>query len=174
MIHKLIMPLTDEQIKNIKITDTVLLSGIIYTGRDAAHKRMIDLMNKNEKLPFDIKNQGIYYTGPCPAKGDMSIGSCGPTTSYRMDASTPQLLDKGLKVMIGKGSRSEDVKKSMVKNGAVYLAATGGAGALLAGCVISAKIIAFEDLLSEAIRELHIKDMPLICAIDSQGNSLYR
>jgi fumarate hydratase subunit beta len=174
MIHKLTMPLTARQIDNINIKDTVLLSGVIYTGRDAAHKRLIELLDKGEKTPFDLINQGIYYTGPCPAKGDMAIGSCGPTTSYRMDAFTPRLLDEGLKVMIGKGSRSREVIESMKKNRAVYLAATGGAGALLADCVVKARIIAFDDLLSEAIRELHIVDMPLICTIDSRGNSLYR
>ncbi|MEX1377798.1 MAG: Fe-S-containing hydro-lyase [Eubacteriales bacterium] len=174
MIHKLNMPITDEQISAIGIKDSVLLSGRIYTGRDAAHKRMIEMLNRGEKLPFDINGQVIYYTGPCPAKDGMPIGSCGPTTSYRMDDYTPQLLDIGLKVMIGKGSRSDDVVKSMVKNNAIYLAATGGAGALLANCVRSSKVIAFDDLLSEAIRELIVVDMPLICAIDSKGNSLYR
>jgi len=174
MIHKLTMPLTTEQINNINIKDTVLLSGTIYTGRDAAHKRLIELLDKGRKLPFDLDNEGIYYTGPCPAKEKMAIGSCGPTTSYRMDAFTPRLLDEGLKVMIGKGSRNNAVIESMKKNNAIYLAATGGAGALLASCVVKSKVIAFEDLLSEAIRELHIVDMPLICAIDSKGNSLYR
>jgi len=168
------MPLTQEQISKINIMDTVLLSGIIYTGRDAAHKRLIELLDRGEKLPFDLDNQGIYYTGPCPAKDGMPIGSCGPTTSYRMDAFTPRLLDEGLKVMIGKGNRSSEVIESMKKNSAVYLAATGGAGALLSSCVYKSKVIAFGDLLSEAIREIHVVDMPLICAIDSKGNSLYR
>jgi len=174
MIHKLIMPIKEEDIKSINIKDTVLLSGKIYTGRDAAHKRLIELMSAGKELPFDIKNQAMYYTGPCPAKGDMPIGSCGPTTSYRMDAFTPQLLDAGLKVMIGKGNRNKVVVESMKHNNAIYLAATGGAGALLANCVVSSKVIAFDDLLSEAIRELEVVDMPLICAIDSRGNSLYR
>lgn len=174
MIHKLTMPLTKAQINKIKIKDTVLLSGIIYTGRDAAHKRLIKLLDKGMKLPFDLANQGIYYTGPCPAKDGMSIGSCGPTTSYRMDAFTPRLLDEGLKVMIGKGNRNKKVIEGMKKNTAIYLAATGGAGALLSNCVVESKVIAFDDLLSEAIRELYIVDMPLICAIDCKGNSLYR
>lgn len=174
MIHKLTMPLTDYQINNIKIKDTVLLSGIIYTGRDAAHKRLVEMLDKEQGLTFDLNNQAIYYTGPCPAKNNMPIGSCGPTTSYRMDAFTPRLLDEGLKVMIGKGNRNIEVVKSMQENNAIYLAAAGGAGALLASCVVESEIIAFGDLLSEAIRKLHIVDMPLICAIDSKGNSLYR
>jgi len=174
MIHKLTMPIKENDIKSINIKDTVFLSGKIYTGRDAAHRRLIELLNACKELPFDIKNQAMYYTGPCPAKGDMPIGSCGPTTSYRMDAFTPQLLDAGLKVMIGKGNRNKEVVESMKQNNAIYLAATGGAGALLANCVVNSKVIAFDDLLSEAIRELEIVDMPLICAIDSRGNSLYR
>lgn len=174
MIHKLTMPLTDAQIASITIKDTVLLSGVIYTGRDAAHKRLVDLLDKNKPLPFDIKNQGIYYTGPCPATASMPIGSCGPTTSYRMDAFTPRLLDEGLKVMIGKGVRSQEVIESMIKNNAVYLAATGGAGALISNCVVKSCIVAFDDLLSEAVRQLHVVDMPLICTIDSKGNSLYK
>lgn len=173
MIHILTMHLTQEQIEKINIKDTVLLSGIIYTGRDAAHKRLVEMLDSGQQLPFDLVNQGIYYTGPCPAKDNMPIGSCGPTTSYRMDAFTPRLLDEGLKIMIGKGNRSKEVIDSMKKNKAIYLSATGGAGALLASCVVKSKVIAFEDLLSEAIRELHIVDMPLICAIDSKGNSLY-
>lgn len=174
MIHKLTMPLSKKDIQSIKIKDTVLLSGKIYTARDAAHKKLIHMLKAGKKLPIDIDGQGIYYTGPCPAKSDMPIGSCGPTTSYRMDAFTPQLLDIGLKVMIGKGDRNQTVVESMIKNGAIYLAATGGAGALLANCVSQSKIVAYEDLLSEAIREIHVIDMPLICAIDSSGNSLYK
>ena len=174
MIHKLTMPLADDDINSINIKDTVLLSGKIYTGRDAAHKRMIEMLDNGEKLPFDIQGQAIYYTGPCPEKDGMPIGSCGPTTSYRMDAYTPRLLNIGLKVMIGKGNRSEKVVQAMVENNAIYLAATGGAGALLASCVKSAKVIAFDDLLSEAVRELIVLDMPLICAIDSKGNSLFK
>lgn len=174
MIHKLTMPLSSDSIKKIKISDTVLLSGTLYTARDAAHKKMTLLLDEGKKLTFDIKDQGIYYTGPCPPKGDMVIGSCGPTTSYRMDAFTPRLLDLGLKVMIGKGNRNADVIESMKRNKAVYLAATGGAGALLAKCVVEAKIVAFEELLSEAVRQIIVVDMPLICAIDSDGNSLYK
>ncbi|MBN2879571.1 MAG: Fe-S-containing hydro-lyase [Clostridia bacterium] len=174
MIHRLKMPLTDEQIRSIKIKDTVLLSGRLYTARDAAHKKLIALLDSKQELPFDIKGQGIYYTGPCPPKDGMPIGSCGPTTSGRMDAYTPRLLDIGLKVMIGKGTRSKDVIESMRKNSAVYLAATGGAGALIANCVINSRIIAFEELLSEAITEIEVVNMPLICTIDSDGNSLYK
>ncbi len=174
MTHYLTMPLTDEQIKKIKIQDTVYLSGKIYTGRDAAHKRLVNMLESGKTLPFDINGQGIYYTGPCPAKGGMAIGSCGPTTSYRMDAFTPALLDAGLKVMIGKGDRSNAVIESMKKNTAVYLAATGGAGALLANCVIKSRIIAFDDLLSEAVREIEVVKMPLMCTIDTYGNSMYK
>ena len=174
MIQYLSMPLTDEMIKNIKVQDTVYLSGKIYTGRDAAHKRLVKMLENGEILPFDIAGQGIYYTGPCPAKEGMPIGSCGPTTSYRMDDYTPALLDAGLKVMIGKGDRSNTVIESMKKNTAVYLSATGGAGALLAKCVTKSKIIAFEDLLSEAILDIEVNKMPLICTIDTYGNSLYK
>jgi len=174
MIHHLRMPLNKDQIQSINIKDTVYLTGKLYTGRDAAHKRMCELIKSGKELPFDIKGQGIYYTGPCPAKGGMAIGSCGPTTSYRMDSFTFELLDAGLKVMIGKGDRSQKLIEYMKKSGAVYLAATGGAGALLAGCVTKSKVIAFDDLLSEAVREIEVNEMPLICTIDSKGNSLYR
>jgi len=174
MIHRLKTPITDEQIKSIKIKDTVLLSGRLYTARDAAHKKLIALLDSGKELPFDIKGQGIYYTGPCPPKDGMPIGSCGPTTSGRMDAYTPRLLDMGLKVMIGKGTRSNDVIESMKKNNAVYLAATGGAGALIANCVTKSTIIAFEELLSEAVTEIEVVNMPLICTIDSDGSSLYK
>ncbi len=174
MIHNLEMPLTNKQISSINIKDTVYLSGIIYTARDAAHKRIIKLLEEGKKLPFDIQNQGIYYTGPCPAKGNMPIGSCGPTTSYRMDSFTPALLDAGLKVMIGKGPRNLEVIEAIKNNNAVYFAATGGAGALIANCVVESEVVAFDDLLSEAVRKLYVKNMPLICTIDSNGNSLYR
>lgn len=173
MIHKLNINSYKNNIDSIHAGDTVLLSGIIYTGRDAAHKRMIDMLDNGEELPYNIEHSAIYYTGPCPAPPGMVIGSCGPTTSYRMDAFTPRLLNLGLEVMIGKGNRSKEVVDSMIKNKAIYLAATGGAGALLADCVKSVKIIAFNDLLSEALRELVVEDMPLICAIDSYGETIY-
>ncbi|MGL5867928.1 Fe-S-containing hydro-lyase [Clostridium chrysemydis] len=166
-------PLTKEKIKGLKFGDKIYLSGSIYTARDAAHKRLIELIDKGEKLPIDIENETIYYVGPTPEKEGKIIGSCGPTTSYRMDSFSPKLLDLGLKGMIGKGSRSKEVIDSIVKNSAVYLGAIGGAAALIATCVVKSEVIAYDDLGSEAIRKLEIKDMPLIVVIDSKGNNLY-
>lgn len=170
---ELVTPLTEEKIINLKAGDRVLLSGTIYTARDAAHKRIIDLINANQKLPFDIINQTIYYAGPSPSKPGKVIGSVGPTTSYRMDLYTPKLLDLGLKAMIGKGLRNEKVIDSMKKNKAVYFAAIGGAAALISASIIKAEVIAYEDLQSEAIRKLKVKDMPIIVVIDCKGNNLY-
>ncbi len=166
-------PATREQLANINIGDTVLLSGTIYTARDAAHKRLMSMIASGDPLPINIKNACIYYTGPCPEKPGDIIGSCGPTTSSRMDSYAPTLMDLGQTIMVGKGLRSKDVIDAMVRNGAVYLAATGGAGALLASCVKAKRTVAFPELLSEAIYELEIANMPLICAIDSRGTSLY-
>lgn len=166
-------PLTEDKVKSLKAGDSVLITGEIYTARDAAHKRLIELLNRNEELPIDIKNSIIYYVGPTPAKPGMEIGSAGPTTSYRMDPYTPMLLDLGLKGMIGKGTRNKEVIQSMKKNGAVYFAAIGGAAALIAKSIKKAKLIAYEDLGSEAIRKLYVEDLPVIVAIDSQGNNLY-
>lgn len=166
-------PASSEQLKDINIGDTIILSGKIYTARDAAHKRLKQLIENGEQLPIDIKNACIYYTGPCPEKPGDVIGSCGPTTSSRMDSYAPKMLDLGQTIMVGKGLRSKDVIDAMIRNGAVYLAATGGAGALLASCVKSKKTVAFPELLSEAIYELEIENMPLICAIDAKGDSLY-
>ncbi len=171
MKHYITTPITDYDLTKVKAGDTVILSGKILTGRDAAHKRLIELLDKDGYLPINIKNQAIYYTGPCPNKPGEVIGSCGPTTSYRMDSMTPPLLDLGLKIMIGKGMRNQDVVDAMKRNNAIYLSATGGAGALLANCVKEAKVIMFEDLLSEAIRQLTIEDMPLICAIDASATA---
>jgi fumarate hydratase subunit beta len=151
----------------------VLLSGVIYTGRDAAHKRLCALADQGQDLPFNVRNQVIYYAGPCPAKPGDPIGSCGPTTSYRMDAYAPMLMDLGLIGMIGKGQRSDQVIEAIQRNGGVYFAATGGAGALIASSVKAAKVIAFEDLGTEAIRELEVENLPLIVAIDAQGGNLY-
>lgn len=170
---KLITPLTEEKIINLKAGDRVLLSGTIYTARDAAHKRLIDLIDKNQELPFDIENQTIYYAGPSPAKPGKIIGSAGPTTSYRMDPYAPRLLDLGLKAMIGKGLRNREVIDSMKKNKAVYFGAIGGAAALISQSIVNAEIIAYEDLQSEAIRKLKIQDMPVIVVIDCNGNNLY-
>lgn len=165
-------PLDEKIVKELKAGDYVLLSGIIYTGRDAAHKRFIETIEKGEKLPFDIKNAVIYYVGPTPAKPGMPIGSCGPTTSYRMDKYTPKLLELGLKGMIGKGERKKEVIDAMVKFGGVYFTAFGGAGAYYSKCVKKADIIAYEDLGPEAVMRLEVVDFPLIVTIDTYGNDL--
>jgi len=157
----------------LRCGDLIHLEGFIITGRDAAHKRIFESLNRNMPLPFEIKNKIIYYTGPCPTPPGHVIGSCGPTTSSRMDAYTPKLLDLDLKGMIGKGPRSAQVIESMKKNKAIYFAATGGAGALIASCVKSCSLIAFDDLGPEAVYKLYVKQMPLIVAIDSCGNSIY-
>jgi fumarate hydratase subunit beta len=166
-------PLTDEDVEKLKIGDRVIFSGSIYTGRDAAHQRLFGLLKEGKNLPFDIQGQIIYYVGPTPAKPGQAFGSAGPTTSYRMDAYSPTLLEKGLKGMIGKGMRSEAVKEAMKKYKAVYFAATGGAGALLAKRVKKAEVVAYEDLGPEAIRRLEVEDLPVIVVNDVRGNDLY-
>lgn len=168
------LPLDDETVRELKAGDRVLLNGIMYTGRDAAHKRIAELINKNEQLPMDIKNQIIYYVGPCPAKPGQAIGSAGPTTSGRMDAYAPLLMDHGLKGMIGKGLRSKQVVDSIIKNNAVYFAAIGGAGALLAEAIKEAEVIAFPDLGAEAIYKLRVENFPVTVVIDNEGNDLYK
>lgn len=168
------LPLDDETVRELKAGDRVLLNGIMYTGRDAAHKRIAELINKNEQLPMDIKNQTIYYVGPCPAKPGQAIGSAGPTTSGRMDAYAPLLMDHGLKGMIGKGLRSKQVVDSIIKNNAVYFAAIGGAGALLAEAIKEAEVIAFPDLGAEAIYKLRVENFPVTVVIDNEGNDLYK
>lgn len=173
MSKRIHAPLVAQELETLRAGDSVLLSGTIYTGRDAAHKRLCALVEKGESLPFDPRNQVIYYAGPCPAKPGDAIGSCGPTTSYRMDAYAPTLCDLGLIGMIGKGQRSPAVIDAIRRNGGVYFAATGGAGALIAGSVKAARVIAFEDLGTEAIRELQVEDLPLIVAIDAAGGNLY-
>jgi len=165
--------LTDKDVEKLKIGDRVLVSGIIYTGRDAAHKRLIILLKEGKDLPFDIRGQIIYYVGPTPAKPGQAFGSAGPTTSYRMDAYSPTLMERGLKGMIGKGMRSDAVKEAMKKYKAVYFAATGGAGALLAKRVKKAEVVAYEDLGPEAIRKLEVEDLPVIVVNDIRGNDLY-
>jgi fumarate hydratase subunit beta len=166
-------PLTDQDVEKLKIGDRVLLNGVIYTGRDAAHKRLHDLLQSGKDLPFDIRGQIIYYVGPTPAKPGQVLGSAGPTTSYRMDAFAPALIEKGLKGMIGKGMRSDQVKEAMKRHKAVYFAATGGAGALLAKRVKKAEVVAYDDLGPEAIRRLEVEDLPVIVVNDVQGNDLY-
>jgi len=173
MNTKVHAPLKTEELQNLHAGDSVLLSGTIYTGRDAAHKRLCVMIENGKELPFDIRNQVIYYAGPCPAKPGDAIGSCGPTTSYRMDAYAPTLCDLGLIGMIGKGQRSEKVVQAICRNGGVYFAATGGAGALIATCVKKAEIVAFEDLGTEAIRRLEVENLPLIVAVDAHGGNLY-
>ena len=166
-------PLSNEDVERLKIGDRVLITGVIYTGRDAAHKRLFDLLRDGKDLPFDIRGQIIYYVGPTPAKPGQVFGSAGPTTSYRMDAYAPSLIERGLKGMIGKGMRSVAVKEAMKKHKAVYLAATGGAGALLAKRVKKAQVVAYEDLGPEAIRRLEVEDLPVIVINDVNGNDLY-
>jgi fumarate hydratase subunit beta len=164
---------SQEEILALHAGDEVLLSGTLYTARDAAHKRMSELLAKGEPLPFPLVNQTIYYLGPSPARPRQVIGSAGPTTATRMDRYTPQLLDLGLKGMIGKGRRSEDVVNAMIRNGAVYFAAIGGAGALLSKAITQSEVIAWEDLGTEAVRKLTIKNFPAIVVIDAAGKSLY-
>lgn len=166
-------PITDEDAKSLTAGDYVYISGTIYTARDAAHKRMYDALAKGETLPIDMKNNIIYYMGPSPAREGRPIGSAGPTTASRMDKYAPQLLDLGLKGMIGKGKRTEQVKEAIIRNGAVYFAAVGGAGALLSKSIIESEVVAYDDLGTEAIRKLVVKDFPVIVVIDSEGNNLY-
>ncbi len=174
MEYKLTTPLTEGVTRSLRAGDTVLLSGVIYTARDAAHKRLCECLERGEALPIDVKDAAIYYAGPTPAQPGQVIGACGPTTSYRMDAYAPTLLRLGLKAMIGKGKRGGEVVQAMKETGAVYLAAIGGAGALMASRVKSAQLVCYEDLGSEAIRCLEVEDMPLTVVIDSLGNDLYQ
>ena len=173
MEKKITMPLTAEKTKELRCGDNVLISGVIYTGRDAAHKRLVELLDAGKELPIDVKDSVIYYVGPAPAKPGQVIGSAGPTTSYRMDAYAPALLDLGLKGMIGKGKRSPEVIEAMKRNGAVYFGAIGGAGALLSKCVKKAEVVCYEDLGAEAIRRLEVEDLPAVVIIDRWGNNLY-
>lgn len=166
-------PLTKEQLKTLHIGDMVFINGTIYSARDAAHARMAAAMDKGEPLPFDFEGNLVYYLGPSPAKDGRPVGAAGPTTSSRMDRYTPRMLDMGLSGMIGKGRRSEAVMDSIVKNGAVYFAAVGGAAALLSERILSAEIIAYDDLGTEAVRKLEVKDFPVIVVADSHGGNLY-
>ena len=166
-------PVSKEDARSLKAGDYVYLSGTIYTARDAAHKRMKEALDQGQKLPFDLKGSVIYYMGPSPAREGRPIGSAGPTTASRMDKYTPELLDLGLGAMIGKGKRSPAVIDAMVRNGAVYFAAVGGAGALLIKCIFGSEIVAYEELGAEAIRKLEVKNFPVIVVIDSQGNNWY-
>jgi len=170
---KLTTPLKNEDVERLKIGDAVLLNGVVYTGRDAAHKRLFELLKKGEDLPIDIEGQVIYYVGPAPAKPGYVIGSAGPTTSYRMDPYAPALIERGLKGMIGKGNRGEEVREAMRKYKAVYFAATGGAGALIAKSIKSSEIVAYEDLGPEAVRKLVVENFPVIVANDCYGGDLF-
>lgn len=173
MEKKITLPITDEDIKNLKAGDSVLLTGSIITGRDAAHKRLYELIQKGEKLPVDIKGELIYYVGPAPAKPGYAVGPAGPTSSYRMDKCAPSLLDLGLKGMIGKGARNKEVVDAIVRNKGVYLVAIGGAAALIAKSIKSEEILCYEDLGTEAVRRYEVEDFPCIVAIDSNGNNVY-
>jgi len=166
-------PLAEKDLEKLTIGDRVLITGVIYTGRDAAHKRLFDLIEQGKELPLDMKGQIIYFVGPSPAKPGQAIGSAGPTTSYRMDAFSPRLIELGLKAMIGKGNRSQAVIEAMKKHKAVYFGATGGAGALLAKAIKKAEIVTYEDLGPEAIRRLEVVDFPVVVINDVRGNDLY-
>lgn len=167
------VPLLEQDIEELKAGDYVYLTGTIYTARDAAHKRMYDSMKKGESLPIDLKGNVLYYLGPSPAREGQVIGSAGPTTSSRMDKYTPDMLDAGLKGMVGKGKRSPEVIEAMKRNHAVYFAAVGGAGALLSKCIKEAEVVAYDDLGTEAIRKLYIENLQVIVVIDKDGNNLY-
>jgi len=173
MDHHIKVPISREDAKSLRAGDYVYLTGTIYTARDAAHKRMKEALDLKENLPFDIKGNMIYYMGPSPAREGRPIGSAGPTTASRMDKYTPLLLDMGMGGMIGKGKRSKEVIEAIIRNGSVYFAAVGGAGALLSKCILASEVIAYEDLGTEAIRRLEIKDFPVVVVIDSKGNNLY-
>ena len=167
------LPLTKETVSTLEAGDRVLLNGIIYTGRDAAHQRLVDMLDRGEELPFDIQDSIIYYVGPCPAKPGQAIGSAGPTTSGRMDPFSPRLMEKGLRGMIGKGQRKDYVVDSMKENNCVYFASIGGAGALIAESIKEAEVIAFPDLGTEAVFKLRVEDFPATVIIDSKGKDLY-
>ncbi|HTX72849.1 MAG TPA: Fe-S-containing hydro-lyase [Rectinemataceae bacterium] len=171
---RILAPLSDEAIDSLEAGDSVLITGRIFTARDAAHKRMIELLEAGKELPIPLAGQVLYYAGPTPARPGRVSGPIGPTTSGRMDLYTPQLLDRGLKGMIGKGLRSDEVIRSMVKNRAVYFAAVGGAAALIARCVKSSEVVAYPELGPEAIRRLSVQDFPAIVVIDARGHDLYR
>lgn len=173
MSIKIKTPLTQEVVKTLKAGDSCLISGVIYTARDAAHKRLCELVKEGKELPLDIKDSVIYFVGPTPARPGEVIGSAGPTTSYRMDAYSPTLIELGLTGMIGKGKRGPEVISAMKKYGAVYFGAIGGCGALLAKCIKEAEVIAYDDLGAEAIRRIVVEDFPAVVIIDSEGNNLY-
>ena len=173
MEHKLTTPCTAQDLEKLRAGDTVLLTGVVYTARDAAHKRLCALVAEGKELPFDIKDAVIYFVGPTPEKPGQVVGSAGPTTSYRMDAYSPTLIANGQTGMIGKGKRGPEVIAAMKEHGAVYFGAIGGCGALLSKCIKKAEVIAYDDLGAEAIRRLEVEDFPVVVVIDSEGNNLY-
>lgn len=166
-------PFRSSDVEGLKVGDSVLISGVIYSARDAAHKRMVELLDSGKSLPIDVSGQVIYYMGPSPARPGRPVGAAGPTTSYRMDPYAPRLIERGLKGMIGKGTRSKEVKEAMQKHTAVYFAAIGGAGALISKCIRTAEIIDYEDLGPEALRRLEVVDFPAIVAADCHGADIY-
>ena len=174
MTKRITLPITDEDIKSLKAGDSVLLTGTIITGRDAAHKRLYELLQQGKELPVDLRGEIIYYVGPAPAKPGYVVGPAGPTSSYRMDKYTPTLLDLGMKGMIGKGARSQEVIDAIVRNKAVYFAAIGGAAALIAKSIKKEELLCYEDLGTEAVRRYTVEDFPCIVAVDSEGNNVYR
>jgi len=174
MVKKIMLPLTDATLEGLKSGDNILLTGTMYVGRDAAHKRMVEALDQGKPLPFDIKGQTIYFMGPSPAKPGQPIGSAGPTTSGRMDSYSPRLIAEGLKGMIGKGMRSQEVKDAMKKYKAVYLAAIGGAGALISKSIKKSEVIAYEELGAEAVRRLEVEDFPATVVNDIYGGDLYQ
>lgn len=170
---RIALPMSKQTVTTLKAGDCVLISGTILTARDCAHKRIFELLDSNKKLPFEVEGSVIFYAGPCPAKPDMVSGSCGPTTSSRMNTYAPRLIDFGLGAIIGKGEMSDDVRQALKRNKSIYFAAIGGAGALYASCIKSSECIAFDDLLSEAVYRLEVEDFPAIVAYDSFGGSIY-
>lgn len=173
-MKKIFLPLQDADIENLRAGESVLLSGTLLTGRDCAHKRICEFLDEGKELHFSLRGETIYYAGPCPAPEGKACGSCGPTTSARMDAFAPRLLDLGLKGMVGKGERSDEVIEAIVRNKAVYFAAVGGAGALYGNAIMKSEIVAFPDLLSEAVYRFEIRDFPLVVAIDCRGEKVYK
>ncbi len=173
-MKRLTLPLSDEQLAELNAGDSVLLSGVVYTARDCAHKRIFEYLDEGKALPFPLEGSVIYYAGPCPAPEGKACGSCGPTTSARMNSFAPRLLDLGLGGMIGKGEMSDEVVAALVRNGKVYFAAIGGAGAIYGNAIKKSECVAFPDLLSEAVHRLEIEDYPLVVAVDSRGNSVYQ
>ena len=174
MAIKINTPLTREKVKDLKAGDSCLISGVIYTARDAAHKRLCELVDAGKELPLDVKDAIIYFVGPTPAKPGQAIGSAGPTTSYRMDAYSPTLIKEGQTGMIGKGKRGPEVIAAMKEHGAIYFGAIGGCGALLSDCIKKAEVIAYDDLGTEAIRKLYVEDFPLTVLIDAKGTNIYK